>query len=53
MFAASNGNLEIVKALLDKGADRNLTTKLGNTALDIARSNNQLEIVKELEKVVI
>jgi hypothetical protein len=41
-------NIEIVKLLLDKGADVNLTDKYGNTPLHLAASDGHIEIVKLL-----
>ena len=48
MYACSSGGLEIVKLLLDMGADKNLQTKKGNTALYFAEKGNHSEIVKLL-----
>jgi ankyrin repeat protein len=49
-LAAMNGHLEIVKLLLEHGADVNAKTKegYGYTALHSAASNGHLEIVKLL-----
>jgi len=38
MLAAYNGNIEIVKLLIDKGADVNTTDEIGRTALMFASS---------------
>jgi ankyrin repeat protein len=47
-WAASIGQLEIVKLLLEHAKDRNSADKNGETPLHIAESNGQLEIVKLL-----
>lgn len=44
MFAVDNGHLECVKILINAGADLNLRTKDGNTALRIAEDNGYEEI---------
>ncbi len=44
-FAAANGNLDIVKQLLSKGAKVFKTTK-GESPADLARSRNRGEVVK-------
>ena len=49
MQAASIGNVECVKLLLRHGAKYNVKNSFGDTALDIARSNQLDEIVKLLE----
>jgi ankyrin repeat protein len=36
MFATFNGNTDIIQALLDNGADLDLKTKNGTTALKLA-----------------
>ncbi|KAM3072556.1 hypothetical protein ACMFMG_009350 [Clarireedia jacksonii] len=46
--ASSNGNIEVVRSLLDKGADISVTNKDGWTPLYIASSNGHLEVVKFL-----
>jgi ankyrin repeat protein len=48
MFAATNGHLETVRYLLDKGANINLQDKLGRTALILATSENLEAVVKLL-----
>ncbi|MFM6122711.1 MAG: ankyrin repeat domain-containing protein, partial [Sphaerospermopsis kisseleviana] len=49
MFAANLGYTEIVRSLLDFGANINLPRKTyGLTALMLAASNNQVDIVKLL-----
>jgi len=40
-FAAEYGNLEVVKLLLKRGADKNLKDKYGNTPLESAKSRHQ------------
>ena len=48
MIAASNGHTDIVKALLDKGADVNARGNKGSTALMFAAYNGHTDIVKSL-----
>ena len=50
--AASCGHLEIVKYLIEKGADINAKNRNGNTALVEATSKGHLEIVKLLTNYV-
>lgn len=49
-FAAEEGYVELVRFLLEKGADKNLKDIHGETALDKAIKNNHLSIVELLEK---
>lgn len=46
--AADNGDLSLVKNLLDKKSDPNEVDAFGNTALNKASKNGYLEVVKEL-----
>ncbi|MEW6737588.1 MAG: ankyrin repeat domain-containing protein [Acidobacteriota bacterium] len=46
--AASNGQKQIVKALIDKGVDVKVRNKIGKTALSIATEKEYKEIVKLL-----
>jgi ankyrin repeat protein len=48
MAAASKGNAEIVKRLLEKGARTNEKTNIGMTALMLAALNDHAEVVKLL-----
>ena len=48
-LAARAGDVIIVKALLDAGADRAATMKNGKTALELARLNKKSAVVKLLE----
>ncbi|MFH2138196.1 MAG: ankyrin repeat domain-containing protein [Candidatus Omnitrophota bacterium] len=48
MFAADSGYLEIVKLLVDKGADVNLKDSSGKTALDRARKSGENEVAEFL-----
>ncbi|HEY9843696.1 MAG TPA: ankyrin repeat domain-containing protein [Candidatus Obscuribacterales bacterium] len=48
---ASGGNLEVVKFLLEKGADPKAKSKEGKTALDAAREANSAEVVKFLAQL--
>jgi ankyrin repeat protein len=49
MTAAAEGQLEVVRHLLDHGADRSLEDTDGDTALTFARQNGHAEVVKLLE----
>ncbi|MCJ1430169.1 Ankyrin-2 [Sticta canariensis] len=48
VIAAREGHIEIVKLLLNTGADINFENEHGNTALHLAVEENHLEIVKLL-----
>ena len=50
MFTASQGNSEISKFLIVKGADINAKNNNGETALMLAALNKRLEIVRLLIK---
>jgi len=43
-MAAEQGHIEIVKLLLEAGADANITNDKGSSALDIAVSNDRIDI---------
>jgi ankyrin repeat protein len=47
-LAANNGNLELVKLLIEKGADVNAKTNDDATPLHVAANNDNLELVKLL-----
>lgn len=49
MYATKYGQIEYVKILLEKGADKTLKNQQGETALDYAKKYNQTEIIKLLE----
>ncbi len=49
IWAACNGNTEVVKRLMDGGADKTKKTKSGKTALDLALQNNHRSIVALLQ----
>lgn len=51
MMASSNGDKEMVRELLRRGADRNVKDSSGKTALDIAREKNHSEVINLLEAV--
>ena len=48
MHAADEGNLDIIKLLVQNGADVNAATKEGNTALILAANEDQRGIIKFL-----
>ena len=48
--AYSDGNLEIVKLLIEKGTKLNVVDKIGKTLLDYAYSGGHLKIVRLLIK---
>ena len=50
MTAAAEGQVEVVRQLLDHGADRSLEDEDGDTALTFARQNGHTEVVALLEK---
>mgnify|MGYP001559170824 CR=1 FL=1 len=50
IWAAKNNHPEIVKMLIDSGADNNITDKNGKTALMYAEENGHQEIVRLLKK---
>ena len=49
MFAAKSGNLEVVKYLIDKGADVNSKPMNGFTALKMAQMRGHEEMVELLK----
>ena len=49
IIAASKGHEKAVKVLLANGADRELTNKFGDTALDIAEEGGKKDIIELLE----
>jgi ankyrin repeat protein len=48
--AGWSGNIDGVRLLLERGADRNAKDREGKTALDYARENNRREVVGLLER---
>ena len=50
MEASSDGSAEVVKLLLDKGANVNIKDSKGKTALVIAKDKGKTEIVVMLER---
>jgi ankyrin repeat protein len=51
MYAAARGYLDVVKLLLEKGADSSLKNNDDETALDLARKQNQQAVVQLLESL--
>jgi ankyrin repeat protein len=49
IIATGKGHEKAVKVLLANGADKELTNKFGDMALDIAEENGKEEIIKLLE----
>ena len=50
MYAARNGNIEIVRLLLDNGADIKARNSNGDTAKTLALKNTHLDIVELIFK---
>jgi ankyrin repeat protein len=48
-YAAANGEVELVKAMLAARFDRAVTDKRGRTPLDLAREGKHAEVIKLLE----
>ena len=48
--AARTGNLEMTQQLLEKGANPELTSQLGESAIQIAKRNNNRELIKLLKQ---
>ena len=48
-YACDQGQLEVVKLLLEKGADVNAKNEEGETPLDIAKKTSNKEIIKLFE----
>ena len=48
MNASRNGHTEVVKALLDSGAEVYHQNKYGNTMLSLASAEGHIEVVKAL-----
>jgi ankyrin repeat protein len=47
-FAAQSGHLDLVKLLLENGADPNAVTKWKNTPHDLAAANGHTEVARLL-----
>jgi ankyrin repeat protein len=50
IIAAAKENEKVIKVLLQNGADKELTNKFGDIALDIAEEKGKKEIIKLLEE---
>jgi ankyrin repeat protein len=50
MIASQKGHVDVVKLLLEKGADVDASTDNGITALLVARKNGHADIAQLLEK---
>lgn len=50
MYASMNGHMEIVKLLLENGADTSIKNNDGKTALILAFENNHIDIVDLIEE---
>jgi ankyrin repeat protein len=50
IIAVGKGHEKVVKVLLANGADKEITNKFGDTALDIAEENGKEEVIKLLEE---
>lgn len=50
MYACKLSHLEIVKLLVDEGADVNIQDVKGNTALHLAVQNDDLELIRAVFK---
>ena len=48
MLSSVKGHLEVVRALLERGADINATDSMGATALTLSCAFGHLEVVREL-----
>jgi ankyrin repeat protein len=51
MDASDHANLDIVRHLIEKGADINVKDNEGRTALDLARENGYTIVVEYLESL--
>jgi ankyrin repeat protein len=49
IMAAGKGHEKVIKVLLTNGADKELTNKFGDMALDIAEENGKKEVIELLE----
>jgi ankyrin repeat protein len=49
IIAAGKGHEKVIKVLLANRADKELTNKFGDTALDIAEENGKKEVIELLE----
>jgi ankyrin repeat protein len=50
MWAAARGHVEVVKALLESGAELNARTRKGRTAIDIATQEGHNDITALLRE---
>ncbi len=51
MLASENGYLEVVKYLVENGADINIKDDTDKTALDVAKKEKETEIIEYLESL--
>jgi ankyrin repeat protein len=49
MLSAQRGHLEVLKFLIDKGADIDKTNKMGKTALDLAQDDQIIAAIKKAQ----
>ena len=49
--AAEMGHVEIVRFLIERGADSHATTRSGRSALDLASQKGRAEVVRFLAKI--
>ncbi len=52
-IAAQEGNVQVIRSLLEKGADINAKDNKGMTALDIAKDKGYVKLIYLLENEVI
>jgi ankyrin repeat protein len=50
IYVAENGKADVVKFLLEKGADLTIKNKKGNTAMDLALANGKMDVAALLRR---